>query len=56
LIRLLQEKYRYTPQHAQDEFDQRRGSLHEIIERRVEEEFSRRLAKIEARQKIHDFT
>ena len=47
----IQVTYGYARQRAEVEFDLRRGSLREILEKRIEEEFRRRPAKIEARQK-----
>ena len=53
---LIQTRYSYTRQQAEEEFDQRRASLREILAKRVEKEFERRLAKIQTRQQNYDLT
>jgi uncharacterized protein YjbJ (UPF0337 family) len=50
-IGLLEEKYGYTRERAEGEFDRRLALLRD---KRVEEEFRRRLAKLGARQAAYD--
>lgn len=52
----IQTEYGYSRQPAQQEFDQRRDSLSEILAKRIEKEFERRLAKLEARQQNRELT